>query len=115
MARPRKPAHDLSSEVIRFTVRPAEYLRIQHAAAAAGTTLSQYARSMVLKGRIVVKQTRGLDHEAFEQIRRIGVNLNQAVKVLNATGRMPPELPRAAATVEKFIIEMIDDGSQGSG
>lgn len=112
MARPRKPTHDLRSETVRFTVRPSEYLRIQHGAAAAGESVSDYARDMVLKGRVVVSQApRKLDHAAFDQLRRIGVNLNQAVHKLHATGRMPPELARAAAAIERILLETIGDGS----
>ncbi len=110
MARPRKPAHELHSETVRFTVRPAEYVRIQQRAAAAGESLSDYARSMVLTGRVVVEQTRALDHAALDQLRRIGVNLNQAVHKLHATGRVPPELASAAATVERILLRIIDDG-----
>ena len=115
MARPRKPAHDLRSETVKFTVKPSEYLRIQQAAAAAGESLSDYARSMILKGRVVVQQTRAVDHALFDQVRRIGVNLNQAVRKLNATfhttGRLPPELVRAAATIERLLTKiMADDG-----
>lgn len=111
LARPRKPAHELHSETVRFTVRPAEYVRIQQRAAAAGESLSDYARSMVLKGRVVINETQTLDHAAFDQLRRIGVNLNQAVHKLHASGRVPPELARAAATVERIIMKLIDDGS----
>ncbi len=111
MARPRKPAHELRSETVKFTVKPSEYLRIQQAAAAAGESLSDYARSMILKGRVVVQQTRAVDHAVFDQVRRIGVNLNQAVRKLHATGRLPPELARAAATIERLLTKiMADDG-----
>jgi uncharacterized protein (DUF1778 family) len=115
MARPRKPAHELRSETVKFTVKPSEYLRIQQAAAAAGESLSDYARSMILKGRVVVQHTRPFDHAVFDQIRRIGVNPNQAVHRLHATGRMPPELPRAAATIERLLLRIMADGSEGSG
>lgn len=111
MARPRKPAHELRSEMIRFTVRPAEYVRIQQNAAAAGESVSDYTRSMVLKGRLVVQQTRALDHAAYDQIRRLGVNLNQAVHKLHATGRIPPELLSSAAAIERILVKVIEDGS----
>lgn len=111
MVRPRKPAHELRSETVKFTVKPSEYLRIQQAAAAAGKSLSDYARSMILKGRVVVQQTRAVDHAVFDQVRRIGVNLNQAVRKLHTTGRLPPELARAAATIERLLTKiMADDG-----
>lgn len=113
MGRPRKPAHELRSETVRFTVRPSEYVRIQQRAAAAGESLSDYTRSMVLNGRVVINQTNALDHAAFDQIRRIGVNLNQAVAKFHATGRVPPDLLSAAATVERILLKLIDDGPEG--
>jgi hypothetical protein len=115
LARPRKPASDLRSETIRFTVCPAEYVRIQQNAAASGESVSDYTRAMVLKGRVVVNTAQALNHAAYDQIRRIGVNLNQAVYKLHATGRITPELISAAAAVERIINILIDDGSKGSG
>ena len=111
MARPRKRPHDRRSTVVRFTVRPAEFVRIAEGAAAARKTISGYARDLVLGGRIVVRQSRSLDHATFDQLRRIGVNLNQAVMLYHATGSEPPELSRAVALIERFLLETIDDGS----
>jgi hypothetical protein len=110
MGRPRKPAHELRSETIRFTVTPAEYVRIQQNAAAHGESVSDYTRQMVLKGRVVVEQTRRLDHAAYDQVRRLGVNLNQAVHKLHATGRIPPELLSSAATIDRLLGKLLDDG-----
>jgi hypothetical protein len=115
MARPRKPTHELRSETLRFTVRPAEYVRIQQNAAAIGESVSDYIRSMVLKGRIVLQQTRALDHAMYDQIRRIGVNLNQAVAKFHATDRMPPELASAAAAIERLLTKLLEDGPKGRG
>ncbi|MDP2620277.1 MAG: plasmid mobilization relaxosome protein MobC [Hyphomicrobiales bacterium] len=111
MARPRKQPHERRSEVVRFTVRPAEHALIAQRAAASGNTVSGYARHLVLNGRIVIRQGRGLDHAAFDQLRRIGVNLNQLVKLYHSTGSAPPELASTVAAVERFLMETID----GSG
>jgi hypothetical protein len=111
MARPSKGRDDQLSEMLRCRLRPAEYLRIRRAAQAANLTLSDYVRRMLLSGHVVVRQTRDLDPGVFDQLRRIGVNLNQAVHKLHATGQIPPELARAAAVVEAFILGMIDNGS----
>lgn len=115
MARPRKPEFDLRSELVRFTVRPSEYLRIQQAAAASGRTVSDYVRSVILERRVNVVQTRMLEHAAYDQLRRIGVNLNQAVRKYHSTGHPPPELESAAATVERFLLEVLGDGPEGGG
>ena len=109
MARPRLPAHERRSEVVRFTLRPDEYALILAAAKAARMTVSDYGRAMCLKGEITVKDTPGLDPETYQQLRRIGVNLNQAVHKFHATGEAPPELISAAVEVERFIMERLDD------
>jgi hypothetical protein len=96
--------------MVRFTVTPAEYVRIQQNAAAAGESVSDYTRKMVLKGRVVIEQTRSLDHAAYDQVRRLGVNLNQAVHKLHATGRIPPELLSSAATIDRLLGKLLDDG-----
>lgn len=110
MARPRKPAGERRSAVVRFTVRPSEYLRIIEGADGAGLTVSAYARELVLSGRIIVRRGRSLDYESFDQLRRVGVNLNQAVKQFNATGRVPPELAAAAARVDRLLADLFGDG-----
>jgi hypothetical protein len=108
MTRPRKGRDDQLSEMLRCRLRPAEYLRIQRAAQKADMSLSDYVRAMLLSGQVIVRQMQSLDPEAFDQLRRIGINLNQAVHKLHATGRIPPELASAAAIVERYILGMID-------
>jgi hypothetical protein len=89
-------------------MRPAEYLRIRRAAQKANMSLSDFTRLMLLSGTAPVRQMQTFDPEVYDQLRRIGINLNQAVHKLHATGRIPPELARASAIVESFILGMID-------
>jgi hypothetical protein len=110
MARPRKKPQERRSAVVRFTLRPAEYLLLAQRAASSGKSLSGYARDLILHGRVTVRKSRSLDHATFDQLRRIGVNLNQAVMLFHAKGTPPPELASAVATVERFLLETIDDG-----
>jgi len=111
MARPRKPLEERHSEIVRFTVRPVDYALILGAAKAARMTVSEYGRTMCLRGRVVVKKTRELDPDTYDQLRRIGVNLNQAVKKFHSTGEAPPDLESAARLIEKLIGERLGDGS----
>jgi hypothetical protein len=108
MARPRKGRDDQLSEMLRCRLRPAEYLRIRQAAQQANMSVSDYVRRMLLTGNVVIKKTRTLDPEVFDQLRRIGINLNQAVHKLHATGLIPPELARAAALVEAIVLGIAD-------
>jgi hypothetical protein len=71
-------------------------------------SVSDYTRRMLLTGTVVIRKTRTLDPEVFDQLRRIGINLNQAVHKLHATGMIPPELARAAAVVEAIVLGIAD-------
>lgn len=108
MARPPKGPDDQRSEIVRCRMRPAEYLRIRQAAQRANLSLSDYARSMLLTGQVTIRQMQSLDPAAFDQLRRIGINLNQAVHKLHATGAIPPDLARVAAAVEEYLLGIID-------
>ncbi|MEZ0081480.1 plasmid mobilization protein [Bradyrhizobium japonicum] len=108
MARPRKGTGDQLSEMLRCRLKPAEYLRVRQAAQQANMSVSDYMRRMLLTGTVTVKKTKDLDPATFDQLRRIGVNLNQAVHKLHATGLIPPELARAASAVEKAMMVIVD-------
>ena len=57
---------------------------------------------------VVVKKSRSLDWSVVDQVPRIGVNLNQAVHVANATGEIPPDLARIAAYVEDLLMKEVE-------
>ena len=109
MARPPKGRDDQLSETLRCRLRRAEYLLVRQSAAKAELTLSDYARRMLLSGHVTIRQVHSMDPEIVDQLRRIGINLNQAVHKLHATGKIPPELASAAAAVEAYILGIIDE------
>lgn len=107
MARPKKSREERLTERIRFRVRPSDFLHGFEAAEKAGMPISAFARELFLHGRVVIKQTRQLDHATYDQLRRIGVNLNQLTHLANATKRMPASLPPLCAQIEQFLTEHI--------
>lgn len=111
MPRPRKTPSDLRTQSLTCRLTEAERLQIEQAAYRAGLTASEYLRRHALTGRVVVRETRTLDHAAFDQLRRIGVNLNQLARHTNATGALLPEVARAAEAVERVLSRLLDDGS----
>lgn len=116
MARPRKPDSDRRTARldIRFAAGELEQLALQ--AERAGLPLSAYVREAALKGRVTVPARRRLDWTVLDELRRIGVNLNQAVRVANRRGFIAPELVRAATAVEAFLMrEIAEDGAEGRG
>ena len=70
-------------------------------------TLSEFARDMLLNGSVKVTRERRLDFATAEELRRIGVNLNQQTKKLNATGVMPIELRRVWAKLETILDDIL--------
>jgi uncharacterized protein (DUF1778 family) len=109
MARPRKNRDQKRSEILRFRLRPSELSRLQKAARAGGLSLSDFVRAILIDGRLrVIQEVRTFDADLYDELRRIGVNLNQAVHKFHATGDAPPQLVRAAAAVEKVVMDLID-------
>ena len=109
MARPKKSRSERLTESVHFRVLPSDFLRVTKAAENAGMSLTDYARRQLLAGRVIVKQTRKLDHAAYDQIRRIGVNLNQLTRLAHTTDIFPPPgLSEVCALIERFLMEHVD-------
>lgn len=108
MARPKKQPAERRTVSLSCRVTPVERLRIDTAATHAGLSTSEYVRRLALSGRVILKEQRSLDHAAFDQLRRIGVNLNQLTRLAHKTGKLPPELRQAATAVERVVLRALD-------
>jgi hypothetical protein len=103
MARPKKNPGELKAEFLAFRLTPSERLQIEEAARDAGMSAAAYARMLTLSRRVTVRQHSTLDPAVFDQLRRIGVNLNQLTRLANATGTIPPELSRTFAAINRIL------------
>jgi hypothetical protein len=108
MARPRKPDPERKSTRLAVRLTPAERLQIEQAAHQAGMSASSYIRAQILQGRVELSRHRSLPPALFDQIRRIGVNLNQLTKIANQTGKMPGDLPRVCKAIEDFLVRELE-------
>ena len=108
MARPKKAQAERLTESIHFRVVPSDFLRVARAAENAGISLTDYARQQLLTGRVIVHQTRKLDHAAYDQLRRIGVNLNQLTRLAHRDEKLPPALSELCALIQRFLMENVD-------
>lgn len=108
MARPRKDPAEQRTETLGIRLTPAERLQLDQAASAAGLTPSEYARRLALQGRVAIRQSRALDPAVFEELRRIGVNLNQLARVANSSGQVPAGLAAACEAVERVLVRELD-------
>ena len=109
MARPKLAPDKRLSERVGINLTQSELLRGADRADRAGLTLAEYARKQFVSGRVVVKQYRQLDHAIIDQIRRIGVNLNQLMPIAHRDKKLPPTLPRLINLIEQFLTEQIDE------
>lgn len=108
MARPKKNVAEKQDS--RFpTVRctKGELASLKTRAAQAGMTMSEYVRTMALNGKVTVKQNK-YDFELVDQLRRVGVNINQQTKIANATGELPPGLRSLWRRLEGILDEIIN-------
>lgn len=107
MPRPQKEPASRRTVCLSCRLTQAERLAIEQAALRAGLSASDYLRKLLLTGKVVVRENRSLDYATFDQLRRIGVNLNQLTRVANRTGNIPVELPEALALVERFVVRAL--------
>ena len=96
--RPRQP--DARPRTVRLGLTEEEFADLEQAAGRAGLAKAAYAAEAALAAaRGKAAEPDALFQDALAEliraaglVRRIGVNLNQAVAKLNATGRLPGEL-----------------------
>ena len=100
--RPRQP--DTRPRSVRLPLTEEEFADLEQAAGRAGLAKAAYAAEAALaaaRGQAAAPDSLFRDAlaeliRAAGLVRRIGVNLNQAVAKLNATGQLPGELVPAA-------------------
>lgn len=90
MARPTKTDDDRRSSVLKLRVTQGEFDSLKRDAQRTGQTVSEIARRKVLNESLTFRTTRRLPTEAYAELRRIGVNLNQIARRMNASGRADP-------------------------
>ena len=83
---------------------PIERAQIEAKADQADMVMSEYLRGVALKPKLQVTATRPLDWASQNEIRRVGVNMNQIAKRLNEGGSVPPtELQEASAQLRQIF------------
>lgn len=109
MARPTR-GDDSRSEVITIRVTRAERVRLEHRAAAAGLTVSAFAAQVLARGQVTVEtrpRTAKLPRELVAEFKRIGNNINQIARALNA--RKPVRDGAVAQHFADFLRTVLKD------
>jgi hypothetical protein len=112
VARPRRRSRQQvkRSRTVRFDLSDEEFAEVGAAAERAGLAKGAYAAQVVLAaarsgtapGEFPLREALGEFIQAAGLVRRIGVNLNQAVAKLNVTGQRSGDLiPYAAESIRR--------------
>lgn len=102
----------MQSELLAFRVSPIDLAKIDAKVSASNKTLSDFARAAILGKRIAVQKSNGADFETRNELRRIGVNLNQIAKALNAgKSHAPDELIAACQKLDLVFDKWLNHDS----
>ena len=112
--RPRKATSRLRQ--VRFRLTDAEWAAAETKAQKAGLSVPLYLRAAGLGGKVRVATAPTVSVAAVAELNRVGVNLNQIARRLNATGDAPPpELAEACRAVTEAVMAAVgglDDGDE---
>jgi len=112
MARPKKSPADLRTGHIAFCVSPAEQTRILSLASKANLTKAEFVRASALGKSLVVHESTAPDFLTRNELRRIGVNLNQIARAVNEGFTPPAKLNDLIDKLDHLFDQWIDYGSQ---
>ncbi|WP_100269195.1 plasmid mobilization protein [Epibacterium ulvae] len=111
--RPKLSPEDRHSEQINIPLKPSDLASLQDSADKAQTTITDFVRASALGHRFNVMQSHAPDFETMAELRRIGVNLNQIAKALNARQQALPASLVSTCDKLDVLLErwLLDDPS----
>jgi hypothetical protein len=114
MARPKSSDLSKKSEAVKVRLTMAERAQLQAKADEASTTVTAFLRASALGAEVKVTRSTAPDFAVRDELRRIGVNLNQIAKAMNARKDVPPaQLVALCAKLDTlFDTWLVPDGSQ---
>lgn len=112
MGRPEKTKADALTSRVAFRVTEAERFQIEAAAAAAGVSVSDYARALVATARPPRASRDKIAASVLAELNRVGVNLNQIARHLN---RNPAGVPAALSDAIAEVRAAVERLAEGKG
>ena len=115
MARPKIDPMKRRTAQVSVAVSPAELAALQEKADRAGMNVTAFTRASALSRKLPAPSTASpVDFETRAELRRIGTNLNQIAKAMNA-GRdgIPASLTATCQKLDALFDRIMPDGSQG--
>jgi hypothetical protein len=118
MARPRK--EDTEKRLVQMNIRltKGEASKVEELAASSGLSPANLVRYKFFSGRFPEPKQSPLDGEIYHELKKIGVNLNQATHKINS-GEMPGNyreiLMLLLTKLDNIFKRPIDDGQASKG
>jgi hypothetical protein len=113
ITRPSLSPADKRMDSLRVRLTMTERAKIEAKADQAGLTVSEYLRKAALSRKIEITQGRQLDFASTNELRRVGVLLNQIAKALNAKQEaLPSSLVDATEKLDAIFDIVFADLSE---
>jgi hypothetical protein len=84
-------------------VTPEQQRVIKALAEASGKSLSDYAREMLTRGRVLIRRTRHRVFPGYEELRDLGGVLNAQTRKGNVKGKTPDGLPPVLGRIHALL------------
>jgi hypothetical protein len=115
MARPKKEKEIAHRRDVHFRLTDTQYAVLADTAEAAGMNVSDYIRTMLLKGKVIVKYEITADvpeiKKLIAEFGKIGSNLNQIARYFNQGGihsqEMRSEIKRCIGAIYEMKYEVM--------
>ena len=108
MARPRLSPTARRTRTVCARLTEAEARELAARAASAGEATSVYVRRRALGEPVRHAAVQRLGAEERVELRRIGVNLNQIARALNAGGRVPTGVLAEVKRVRDLVADLLE-------
>ena len=107
MARPRLDVSDRRTRTVGVRLTSAEAVDLADRAAAVGLTTASYVRRAALGRRIRSVAVLRLGADDRRELGRIGVNLNQLARAMNAGVPAPPGTRETVERIGELVAELL--------
>lgn len=113
MARPKKSPLDAKTEQVSIRLSPLELADLQGKADDAKTNVTAFVRAAAIGQQLKVIKSTAPDFLDRNEVRRIGVNLNQIARSLNeGRGHAPAELIALCEKLDTLFDRWLDYDSE---
>jgi hypothetical protein len=118
MARPK--VNDIEKRIVQVNIRLTtdENTKVNEYATASGLSPANWVRAKIFTGKFPPVKMSPLDASIYQELKKIGVNLNQATHKINQ-GDFPKDYSvlqfQLLALLDKILKALIDDGQPDKG